>query len=162
MALELDKDIEGIIWGVVALGAVALISYLIIKNINANKEKKQTAGANELAGNKFLTGGGTSEQAVVDALRKKTQEQKNALIEAAKQFPAWDVAGEIYDSHGVFDDDEENVYTQMAKLKTVYELFSLQNMFKLRYKKDLMSYLSSFLNTEELSKINTIIKNLKS
>jgi len=72
-----------------------------------------------------------------------------------------DIAKNIYDSKGVFKDNNNKLYGQIRKLQTQFQLSEVAGLFgKKPYNRDLMEYLKSFLNDEELQVVLQIVKNL--
>lgn len=65
----------------------------------------------------------------------------------------------IYDSDGWFNDDEDNVNGAFREMGSKYNLSYVSQVFINRYNKDLHTYISKFLDSNELSDVYTIIKN---
>lgn len=65
----------------------------------------------------------------------------------------------IYDSKGIFNDEEDSIYNSFQILNSKAQISYLSNTFSKIYNKDLLSYLKNFLNSDELTKIYQIIKN---
>ena len=65
----------------------------------------------------------------------------------------------IYDSKGFFYDDPEILYGVFRKIQTQYQLAIVSSIFTTKYKKDLITYLKSFLNSSELKVVTDIVKN---
>jgi len=74
-------------------------------------------------------------------------------------FPGW--ATIVYDAKGVFKDDYPAVIGIIAKIRNRGDWYLFSNLFQLMYKKDIISYLNSFLDAKEMLPINNKIKNLK-
>lgn len=66
-------------------------------------------------------------------------------------------AKQIYDSEGIFNDDEDSLYNVFRDIKNIIICSILTEVFLLQHNADLNSYLSGFLNTEEMGKISKII-----
>jgi hypothetical protein len=67
----------------------------------------------------------------------------------------------IYDAHGLFNDDEAGIYGAFAALHYKTQVSWMAARFFALYQKDLLGYLNSFLNTEELAKVSAIVLKLK-
>jgi hypothetical protein len=80
---------------------------------------------------------------------------KNSIILSSSQ--GYQFANDIYNSYGYFNDDEEKLYGVFRNLKTKSQIASLCYWFNKKYNKDLYSYISSFLSSGELVKLNDII-----
>ena len=65
----------------------------------------------------------------------------------------------IYDSDGWFNDDEDNVNGAFREMGSKYNLSYVSQVFINRYNKDMHTYISKFLDSDELSDVYTIIKN---
>ena len=65
----------------------------------------------------------------------------------------------LYDSKGFFYDDPERTYNIFRLIQTQYQLAIVSSIFSTKYKKDLLTYLKSFLNSSELKVITDIVKN---
>lgn len=100
----------------------------------------------------------------------------NALVVAyQKKFPSkiWDVskqekidrpkflelAKDILDAKGYFNDDEDKLYNVFKTIQTQFQLSLLSRVFSTYYKKDLLEYLKSILNADEIAPILNQVKN---
>lgn len=70
------------------------------------------------------------------------------------------LAAQVKKSKGIFNDDETALYSVFRYLKTKTQVSQLAEVFERIYSRDLYSYLQSFLNESELSKVYNTIKNL--
>ena len=70
----------------------------------------------------------------------------------------YNLAEQIYNSYGYFNDDEDTLFSIFRNLKTKSQVASLAYWFNKKYNKDLINYISSFLNSSELLALNDIIK----
>lgn len=68
------------------------------------------------------------------------------------------LAKQIYDSKGLFNDDEEKIYGAFQACKNQAQISIMSGFFLNNYKRDLWSYLQSFLDIEQQAKIYNIIK----
>lgn len=66
---------------------------------------------------------------------------------------------QIENSKGIFSDDPERINSVFQRLNSKAQISYLSGVFLLLYGKDLLSYLQTFLNTDEQAKIYNIIKN---
>ena len=100
----------------------------------------------------------------------------NALVVAyQKKFPSkiWDVskqekidrpkflelAADILDAKSYFNDDEDKLYNVFKIIQTQFQLSLLSRVFSTYYKKDLLEYLKSILNADEIAPILNQVKN---
>jgi hypothetical protein len=63
------------------------------------------------------------------------------------------LATQIFKAKGgsiILDDNEDAVYSAFASIQTQYQLSILSSVFNYLYKKDLLNYLKSFLDADEL------------
>jgi len=65
---------------------------------------------------------------------------------------------EILNSKGVFNDDEEMVFNAFNKLRNQAQVSYIAELFQ-KDKRDLTTFLKSFLNTEEMAKLYRIVAN---
>ena len=72
-----------------------------------------------------------------------------------------DLSKQLYDAKGVFNDDEDALFGVFRTLNTQFQISFLSNYFYKLYKKDLLSYILGFTNTEERAKLYDIIINKK-
>lgn len=65
---------------------------------------------------------------------------------------------EILNSKGVFNDDEEMIFNAFNKLRNQAQVSYIAELFQ-KDKRDLSTFLKSFLNTEEMAKLYRIVAN---
>ena len=65
----------------------------------------------------------------------------------------------LYNAKGIFKDDENSVLDVFRNLQTQYQLSFLARIFSFFYKKDMLSYLKTFMNDDNLKEVLEIIKN---
>jgi len=65
----------------------------------------------------------------------------------------------IYDSKGLFKDDPDKVNSVFQLLNSKAQISYMSFVFNKIFDKDLFTYLTQFLNSDELAKISNIIKN---
>jgi hypothetical protein len=68
-----------------------------------------------------------------------------------------DIADSIYDSKSYFDDDEDKLYSAFRIMKNITVCSIVSKVFKIRYEKNMYSYIANFLNTSEMSVVLNII-----
>ena len=86
----------------------------------------------------------------VTELIKSGQGKKVYLL---PQATAQNLAVRIYKAKGLFNDDEDALYSAVKALKYKSQVSQTAGKFLELYKKDMAAYLQSFLNENELSKI---------
>lgn len=69
------------------------------------------------------------------------------------------LCAKIYDSKGVLSDEPDRVYSVFQTLNSKAQISYLSSVFTKCYDKDLLTYLTQFLNSTELTKIYNILKN---
>lgn len=67
------------------------------------------------------------------------------------------VAGKIYNSKGVFNDDEDITIKVITAIKSAKVWFAVKKAFAVRYDTNLQEYLNSFL---EIKQLNTVVSHL--
>jgi hypothetical protein len=113
--------------------------------LTESKEDKQAAG---LLFSKWL-----NPQTYID-WRKKTG------FKIPKQFEDFFIAGitqTIWDSKNFFNDDEEQLYSQFRKIQSKMQFSLISYYFQTQYKRNLGEFLNSFLSSDELLKVKSII-----
>lgn len=68
------------------------------------------------------------------------------------------LAKQIFDAKGIFNDDEDKIYGAFQACKNQAQISIMSGFFLNNYKRDLWTYLQSFLDTEQQAKIYNIIK----
>ena len=69
---------------------------------------------------------------------------------------------DLYDSKGIFNDDETKLYGAIKRFKYKSQISQVADAFNKKYNKDLAFYLNSFLNESELSRVYDFTDNLPS
>lgn len=100
-----------------------------------------------------------SRQYVKDLIATKKSNQTVLLLTVNTMN---NYAKRIYDGKGIFNDDEDQVFSVFRAISTKSQLSQFAGHFSDFYKKDLWNYLNSFLNTQELSIITNMVKGYKS
>lgn len=67
---------------------------------------------------------------------------------------------QLKDSRGFFNDNESAVLNVFRNIKSQLALYTISQNFQVYEKKSLIDYLSEFLDENELSKLNDIVKKL--
>lgn len=78
------------------------------------------------------------------------------LTAAASDF----LAKSIYDSKGIFNDDEDKLFGVFKSLKTKSQVSFLAEVFYRKYKRDMIAYINSFLNDKEMLTLKNIVDKL--
>jgi hypothetical protein len=68
------------------------------------------------------------------------------------------IAKQIWNSKGLFNDNEEQLFDAFQKARNQAQISYIAGVFQRDYKRDLFSFLQSFLNEAEISKVYNIIK----
>ena len=87
----------------------------------------------------------------------------NMLLNTLQNGKTWEFnflnwAGRIYNSKGVFNDDESRLYNVFQAMRSQLQISYLSDVFQKRYKKDMLDYIKGFTNEEERAKLFRIIK----
>lgn len=138
---------------VLILAIVGSLSYFIWKFFDKRQDKKDTEGAGDLA--KDTVAGKDSE------FLSKDKAIKDKQIEAAKKMDVIKIGDLIYSAKSFYNDDEQAVYSAFALIPNKFALQLFLDYWKGVYKSDLFTFLRSFLDDEELNKINNIVAKLK-
>ena len=85
----------------------------------------------------------------------------NALLKDVKSFV--DLAQLVYDAKSVLilPDKESKAFGVFRNLKSQFQISYLAMVFFRTYKKDMLEYIQTFFNDEQLSRLYDIIKNKK-
>lgn len=153
-AKEVGKDVAGkaVAWAA-GIGAVYfLIIRPVLQSVGVIKTKEEKQ--QEKQEQEYATG---SNSPFNPAYYK--QAGSGALL--VTKAVALQLAKELYDAHGFFNDDEEQVYGALRQLKAKTQLSWVADVFYQQYKQDLYTYLRSFLDDSEMKIVNGIATNLK-
>ena len=90
---------------------------------------------------------------------KQLDTKKNSTLISGKSLI--DLAKQVYDSKRLLNDDMEQLYDVFSSMQTQYQLSSMSFLFSSMYKTDLLTYIKSFSNNEELQTIFNKVKNYK-
>ena len=130
--------------------AGTLAGLWIIKLIVRGKDDKEIKDEVQVIQNSVIPKNPTTNRVCKQSYSK---EEVKAL------FPGW--ATVIYDAKGIFKDDYPAVIGIIGKIRNKGDWYLFSNLFQLMYKKDIISYLNTFLDANEMLPINNKIKNLK-
>jgi hypothetical protein len=166
----------GIILNIALIGGLGLVAYKLADFLGIIKSKEQKAAE---AAEAALTTGSTANPNILDLkngslaltpnylqtiYKKITADYKAKNKTAPKlssfigNYPYTDLVKTMYEAKGMFNDNEDALYGVLNNLQTQLQISFLSNYFFKTYKKDLLSYILSYTNTEERAKIyNTII-----
>jgi len=86
--------------------------------------------------------------------------QTGGRIQLLTQTNVRQIVKDLYDSKGVFNDDEQKLYGTIKRFKFKSQVSQAADVFFTTYKKDLASYLSTFLNEAELGRVYNYLDNL--
>lgn len=93
---------------------------------------------------------------------KYFEQFKNKDVLILKSDYANSLCDIIHNAKGLFNDDEDAVYSVFEKLKTKSQVSFLALRFNERYNASLKNYLKSFLNNSEMANVANIINKLPS
>mgnify|MGYP000856589775 CR=1 FL=1 len=70
------------------------------------------------------------------------------------------LTNEVINAKGFVNDSEEEIYTVFKNFSTQFQVYYFSQFFKAKTNKDLIAFISDFMNNTELSKVYDIIKKL--
>ena len=82
---------------------------------------------------------------------------KGTIIQLLKGAEADQLAKNIYDSWGTFNDDEDQIYAQFNKIRYQSQVSSIVDAYRKQFNQDLQTRLKSGLSESEFNQIVTII-----
>ena len=156
--------------------AGAFIAYKAIKKLAETfglvktKEEEGLETATEQASQS------STEASATNPLLSFNPNYSTALVTAyKKKFPdkAWNIAKQegisrdqykafsrdLLNAKGIFNDDEQKIYSIFRTLQTQFQLSLLSRVFSFYWKKDLLEYLKTTLSAEEIAPILNQVKN---
>jgi len=171
----------GLIIGAVLIGRKVLQSFGVLKTAEEQKNIEQsgaiTYGSETLPQKTDVTKPNLAFSPVYHNVIIAEYNKKNniksgiALTETRQKFMPVDktkpkewvqqldkIAKDIYDSKGLFNDNEEKVFNAFNLLKNQAQVSWVSGIFQ-RNKRDLSTFLKSFLNDEEMAKLYRIVAN---
>jgi hypothetical protein len=160
-------NLEGKQFEVLKWILVALALFLIFKTLNKLGVLGMTddeKGAEELEDKKRLETL-TLDKKTQDVIIKTTSKEKPTAADIKKltpnsgSFAKWIL--DIKYAKGTVNDDEDTVFNVFRSMSSQFEINMFSTTFKATTGLDLMGYLKSFLDDEDLAEINRIIKNKK-
>jgi len=163
----------------IKIGAYLGIAYLGYKAIKGIAEKfgiVKSEAEQSIDTGTTSAGGSTIEVQNSNPFLSFSPQYSNALVSAwQKKYPnkTWDnkkqlkfdlmlyktYADSLYNAKGIFKDDENSVLDIFRNLQTQYQLSFLSRTFSFYYKKDMLSYLKTFMDDNNLRDVLEIIKN---
>ena len=156
--------ISGAVVGFIALKKIAETFGLIQTKEEAEVEtatEQASQSATQVGTNPFLSFNPNFAPELVKAYLIKYKPKKwNATAQMKlSQEQYIDLAKQIYDSKGVFNDDEDKLYNVFRNITTQWQLSLLSSVFSYKYKKDMLEYIKGFTNAEELAPILKQVQN---
>jgi hypothetical protein len=153
----------------VAIAILAIVAYLLFlkplfKKVSGNEDE-------ETKKLKDVSKESTAKSGVAKAFDRLyfariAKEKKKKPTELLKSFgynasKLLELAKALYGAKGLINDDETLVYNVFASLPNLFVASALTFTFKETYKKDLQTYLQSFLNENEYNKLVKILNSKK-
>jgi len=111
--------------------------------------------------NPFLAFNPNYSTALVTAYKKKfpSREWNIAKQEGISRDQYKAFSRDLLNAKGIINDDEVRIYSIFRTLQTQFQLSLLSRVFTFYWKKDLLEYLKTILNAEELDPILKQVKN---
>jgi hypothetical protein len=149
--------------GLVLTIAVAIALFSLMVKFNIIPNPFQRGKANKLRKN-LKVSQADAEKIFTEAYKGTNvpkRSQSTTEIAGLSMAEIKEVAEDIYNAKGTFNDNEDTLYSAFRKIPTKFAAILVSIALKSYYTKDrdLISYVEDFTNTEEQSKIWDIIKN---
>ena len=126
---------------ILPIGAL-VIAYLVLKRFGIVKDtQKETTETGQLFKDYFSPN-------FLQSLYSR-----GGRIQLLTQQQADQIATDLYKSKGIFNDDEQKLYGTIKRFKYQSQVSQAAGVFFKKYKKDLASYLSTFLDETELGRV---------
>jgi len=155
---------------------VGYLAYKAIKNLAETFGIIKTQAQQQIDTTTQAAGGSTIEVQSSNPFLSFSPQYSNALVSAwQKKYPnkTWDnkkqlkfdlmlyktYSDSLYNAKGIFKDDENSVLDIFRNLQTQYQLSFLSRTFSFYYKKDMLAYLKTFMDDNNLKDVLDIIKN---
>lgn len=145
-------------WGLVLIAIYAIYKLLQKFNILDDSEDK---GAEQVVQSDLFTPQQGSK--LISELEKKLGRKVTATDVKNYSLPSTvmlRLSNDIIKAKGFLNDNEVLVFTVFKNFKSKFQVYYFSEFFKSYQKKDLISFLSDFLDTSELNTINNIINKL--
>lgn len=142
-----------IIYIIAGLAFLVLAYFAVSAFAKKQKEKKLLKGG--------LDASGTLDADGNEVIQNVSKKDIATELQNIKNTPVAEIAQQIWNAKGVFNDDEDAVYLALSRLKSRVTLTLLTDYFKGNYGTTLTNYLQSFLDQSEMGKVNEILKKLK-
>jgi hypothetical protein len=161
--IKTGVEIALAIAGIIAIKKV-MEMFGLIKTAEEKRVDKATADANQSAdtgNNPMLSFNGNYAVTLIKDFIKRNPREKwfNNWQLQFSNADYVDMAKNIKDSYGYFNDDEEKLYSVFRRINTQYQLAILSSLFYALYKKDMLEYMKSFMNANEMQPIIDIVSN---
>lgn len=141
------------------------IIYLIYKNKNNNNDNNNLNNEVEdlLEYNKNKINDAFNPKAYTDIFKKTKYKNIDDYFKEnnIEKYKLSNYVINIYNSKGLVNDDEDKIYSIFDELNSIFIISLISYLFEKQYKTSLITYLSSFLNKDELNKVYSIISNKK-
>lgn len=119
----------------------------ILQITDTKEEKKTTADATALEKSNYWN----------PAFATDTEKGKYKTVQLLTSATGNSLAEKIYNSKGVFNDDEDAIFGVFNSLNYQSQVSSLAGWFYKKYSYDLYSYIKSFFSESELQQLKNII-----
>lgn len=155
----------------IALGAAALLAiYKLMQKfglIQTTAEAKEEQATNKASGsstevdfnNPMLAFNPNYFQTITADIQNKNKKAKVSFELQKGLLNPYDLSNQVYDAKGFFHDDNEKLYSVFRNIQTQFQLSLVAFNFNLKYKKDLLEYIKSFLNSDEIERVFDMVKN---
>ena len=155
----------------IALGAAALLAiyklmqkFGLIQTASESKEEQATTQASGSStevdfNNPMLSFNPNYFQTIIKDIKNKNNKAVVVLDIQRGTLNYYDLSNQVYDAKGFFHDDNEKLYSVFRNIQTQFQLSNVAFYFNLKYKKDMLEYIKSFLNSDEIERVFDIVKN---
>lgn len=102
-------------------------------------------------------------QKLVSELTKKLGRKPTVTdmqVRALSSSKMLTLTNEVLNAKGIVNDSEEEIYTVFKNFSTQFQVYYFSQFFKAKTNKDLIAFISDFMNNTELSRVYDIIKKL--
>lgn len=149
-----NKSVDpNLILTLAGVGAGGFLFYKLLQKvglIDSKEDTENTQANNEVEESKFVS----------PTYWQTAKAPVGYAIALIKNAEADNLAKQIEESYGYFNDDEDKVYGAVKRLKYKTQFSYLAYRFNLLYGKDLFLFLKGFLSSEELATISKFLKAL--
>ena len=134
-------------WGIVVVGGIVV--YRILRATGLLKSTQEQAQSNLIAENELLVENSELQDWTKANYFQNPPPGFKITYNRPDDLAKWVV--NMYNTAGVFDDDEEAMKNLLFRIKTKDTYSQLANIFALTYNKDLTAWLKDNFNVSELS-----------